>query len=107
MLGDGGVSLLVCLSLLSGIVFGLKFNVKLLFLVCLAAIVVGTGSALSGFSGPGHSTLMAALAIVALQVGYFVAVLITAMRLTEEPLGIAQEVGAREPGRDRFGARHS
>jgi len=105
MLGDGGVSLLVCLSLLSGIVFGLKFNVKLLFLVCLAAIVAGAGSAMSGFSSAGQSTLMVALAIVALQVGYFVSVLITAMRLTEEPVGVAQEARAHDRG--RFGARHS
>lgn len=107
MMGDGGVSLLVCLSLLSGIVFGLKFNVKFLLLVCLAAIVAGTGSTLAGVSGPGHSALMAALAIVALQVGYFIAVVITAMRLTEEPVGVDREADARERGRDTLGARRS
>lgn len=107
MLGDDGVSILVCLSLLLGIVFGLKFNVKFLLLLCLTLIVGGTGSAMAGFSAPGQSALMVALAVVALQVGYFVAVVISAMRLTEEPVGAGQTAATRERGRNPLGARRS
>jgi hypothetical protein len=106
MLGDGGVSLLVCLSLLSGIVLGLKFNVKLLLLLCLTSVACGFGAAMSGFAGPGHAALMSALAVVALQVGYFVAVVITAMRLTEEPIAVVREAGARDRARDGLETRH-
>ncbi len=97
------MSLLVCLSILSGIVFGLRFNVKLLLMVCLSIIAAGTVAALGGVVGAGQAALMAAVAVVALQVGYFVAVVITAMRLTEEPATVASEAPAR--ARDALEAR--
>lgn len=89
MQGDAIVSLLVCLSLLSGIVVGLRFNVKLLLFICLAAIAGGIGAAIAGALPVGQAALTSAVTVVALQVGYFVAVVITAMRLTEEPITVA------------------
>ncbi len=89
MQGDAIVSLLVCLSLLSGIVVGLRFNVKLLLFICLASIAAGVGAAIMGALPVGQAALTAAVTVVALQVGYFVAVVITAMRLTEEPITVA------------------
>jgi len=95
--GDEIVSLLVCLSLLAGLVVGLRFNVRMLVWVCLATIVTGALLGSTGTVAGGRSILMTTVAVVALQVGYFVALVIGAMRLTEEPAAAAQEATSREP----------
>lgn len=96
MQGDGVVSLLVCFSLLTGVVVGLRFNVRMLVWLCLAAIGGGTAAAIGGFFPIGHGVVMTTVAIVALQVGYFVALVIGAMRLTEEPSELRHEIVTRE-----------
>lgn len=107
MPGDGIVSLLVCVSLLTGIVVGLRFNVKFLFFLCLTAIIGGVVSFAAGYMPVGQSALHATVSLVALQVGYFVAVVITAMRLTEEPVAVHSAVSTKVTGRDTLGARHT
>jgi hypothetical protein len=79
------VSILACLSLLSGIVLGLRFNVRLLLLVCLGVIATAVAAPLAAPVSLTAAALCAGVAILALQVGYFVAVVIGAMQLTEEP----------------------
>lgn len=101
MQGDGIVSLVACLSLLAGLVIGLRFNVRLLMMVCLAALVVGAVAPLLGRVGMGTSLLMAAVAVLSLQVGYFVAVVIGAMQLADEPVAApVTEAKAERHGRD-------
>lgn len=107
MQGDGIVTLLVCISLLTGIVVGLRFNVKFLFTLCLTAIGGGCVSFLAGYLPLGAAALHATVALVALQVGYFVAVVITAMRLTEEPIAVQSGAAAKSANRDSLGARHT
>lgn len=85
MQGDEFVSLLVCLSVLGGLVVGLRFNVRMLVWLCLAALLVGVASSFGGVVGIGRGVLMTTVSIVALQVGYFVALVIGAMRLNETP----------------------
>lgn len=92
MQGDGVVSLLVCFSLLTGLVVGLRFNVRMLVWLCFAAIAGGVVSTLFGVFPVVHGVVMTTVAIVALQVGYFVALVIGAMRLTEEPTDLRHEV---------------
>lgn len=94
MQGDGVVSLLVSLSLLSGLVVGIRFNVRMLVWLCLGAIAVGTAAALFGPIAVSRSVLMTTVAIVALQVGYFVALVIGAMRLSEDPVPVREDVPA-------------
>lgn len=97
MQGDGVVSLLVSLSLLTGLVVGIRFNVRMLVWLCLGAIAVGTAAALTGQIGGARGVLMTTVAIVALQVGYFVALVIGAMRLSEDPIPVREEAPAPEP----------
>lgn len=87
------MSILASLSLLFGIALGLRFNVRLLLAVCTLVVIVSTGAALVGSVGPGHAALFGALTIVALQVGYFVAMVISAMQLTDAP----ETANARRP----------
>ena len=91
MQGDGVVLILVCVSLLVGVVIGLRFNVRLLAMLCLAAVGAGLVASLTGQMGVGQTILMSSVAVVALQVGYFVAMLIGAMRLSEEPPELVRE----------------
>ncbi len=107
MRGDGIVTLLVCISLLTGIVVGLRFNVKFLFVLCLTALVGGGVSFMADYLPFGAAALHATVSLVALQVGYFVAVVITAMRLTEEPIAVQSGVTAKSANRDALGARHT
>ncbi len=103
MQGDEFVSLLVCLSLLTGVVAGLRFNVRMLAWLCLAAMAIGAGLGAGGVVTVGRCVLMTVVGIVALQVGYFVAMVIGAMRLAEVDAAIAEEAvahGAR-PERPR------
>lgn len=97
MQGDGVVLLVVCLSLLGGIVVGLRFNVRMLALICLAVLVTVAGLGLIGVVGAGRGALSGAVSVLALQVGYFISMLIAAMRLTEEPIGLAPDVGDVRP----------
>lgn len=97
MRGDEVVSLLVCLSLLAGLVVGLRFNVRMLVWLCLGAIVTGTALGAFGTVAVGRSVLMTSVGVVALQVGYFVALVIGAMRLTEEPVAVTHEASNHEP----------
>ena len=107
MQGDIPVSVLVCVSMLAGIVVGLRFNVKLLLLLCLATIVAGVGAGVTGLLGPGHASLTTAVTVVALQVGYFVSVVITAMRLTEEPVTVTSSRKSAEATREALSPRRS
>ncbi|NLH80999.1 MAG: hypothetical protein GX458_09200 [Phyllobacteriaceae bacterium] len=95
MQGDEFVSLLVCLSLLTGVVAGLRFNVRLLVWLCLAAMVIGTGLGVGGVVSVGRCVLMTTVGVVALQVGYFVALVIGAMRLAEAPVVVPDDGVAR------------
>jgi hypothetical protein len=98
MTGDEIVSLLVCLSLLSGLVAGLRYNVRMLAWLCGAVVIAGLGLAAGGVGGIGRDVLMATMAIVALQVGYFVALVIGAMRLVDTPVAVREDapVGSRD-----------
>lgn len=98
MQGDGFVSLLVCLAVLVGLVTGLRFNVRMLVWLCLAAMVCGVMTATAGVSAPGRAVLTTLVSLVALQVGYFVALVIGAMRLAEEPAPVGEKAGAARRG---------
>lgn len=101
MPGDGFVSLLVCFSLLAGLVVGLRFNVRLLVWLCLFAILTGIGLASGGVLPVGHGVVATTVSVVALQVGYFVALVIGAMRLTEEPAELRREIAAHDVAAER------
>lgn len=92
------MSIAASLSLLFGIVLGLRFNVRVLFALCLVVMVTGVTAALSGAVAVGEAALFAVSITVALQVGYFVAMVIGAMQLTEvaEPQVSAESRERRE-----------
>ena len=79
------MSIVASLSLLAGIVLGLRFNVRAVFSVCLVVMVGGIAAALGGFVAAGEAALFAVSIAVALQVGYFVSMVIGAMHLAETP----------------------
>ena len=87
------MSIVASLSLLFGIVLGLRFNVRVLFALCLAVILGGIGAALSGRFAVGDAALFAVSTTVALQVGYFVSMVIAAMNLTESTADAAPREG--------------
>ena len=93
------MSIVASLSLLFGIVLGLRFNVRTVFALCLLVMVAGIVVALTGIAAIADSALFAVSITVALQVGYFVSMVIGAMQLTETPEQIAAIHG--EP-RERF-----
>lgn len=99
MTGDEVVSLVVCLSLLGGVLVGLRFDVRMLAWTCLFALAVGAGLATSGTVDVGRDVLITTMAIVALQVGYFVAIVIGAMRLTDAPIAAGDAPTARRSNR--------
>lgn len=107
MPGDGVVLILVCASLLVGVVIGLRFNVRLLAMLCLAAIGGGLTASIAGVIGVGQGVLMSSVAVVALQVGYFVAMLIGAMRLGDEPVELAPQPAPRESRRSQVRPRRA
>ena len=92
--GDGFVTLVVCLSLLAGLVVGLRFNVRFLAATCVLVLIGGLGFSLAGLVEGGRGALMSAVSILALQVGYFISLLIGAMRLAEEPATLVRETVA-------------
>lgn len=96
MRGDEIVSILVCLSLLAGLVVGLRFNVRMLVWLCLATIVGGGILGISDTVAFGRAVSMTSVAVVALQVGYFIAQVIGAMRLADEPVAVAGEAADQE-----------
>lgn len=104
MTGDEVVSLLVCLSLLGGVLVGLRFDVRMLAWTCLFVLAVGAGLATSGTVDVGRDILMTTMTVVALQVGYFVAVVIGAMRLADAPITAGEDANARRPRREATGA---
>lgn len=79
------MSIAASLALLFGIVIGLRFNVRALFGLCLMVLMTGVAAALVGVIAVGDAALFAISTTVALQVGYFVAVVIGAMQLTDIP----------------------
>lgn len=87
------MSIVASLSLLFGIVLGLRFNVRILFALCLVVIIAGIGTALFGLAAVGDAALFAVSTTVALQVGYFVSMVIAAMNLTESPADVATREG--------------
>jgi hypothetical protein len=93
------VSIAVSLSLLFGIVLGLRFSVRAVFALCLTVMVAGIAAALSGFVATGEAALFAVSVTVALQVGYFVSMVIGAMNLTDAP---EPSPAARPEARERF-----
>ncbi|MDK9697376.1 MAG: hypothetical protein OEL76_13395 [Siculibacillus sp.] len=93
------MSIVVSLSLLSGIVLGLRFNVRSVFALCLVVMVGGIGAALGGFAAVGDAALFAVSVTVALQVGYFVSMVIGAMHLAETP---NETTTARNEAREGF-----
>lgn len=90
------MSIVASLSLLSGIVVGLRFNVRVLFALCLIVLVGGIAAALSGYFVIADAALFAVSITVALQVGYFVSMVIGAMNLTETPERPATTTGTVE-----------
>ncbi|TBW41033.1 hypothetical protein EYW49_02445 [Siculibacillus lacustris] len=100
------MSIVACLSLLSGIVLGLRFNVRLLLLTCLSVVVLGVAAGIVGPVTLATGTMVAGIAVLALQVGYFVAVVITAMQLTDEPQpSLARKSAPAELGRGAVDTR--
>lgn len=95
------MSIVASLALLFGIVLGLRFNVRVLFALCLAVMVGGIAVALTGLHPIGDTALVAVSTAVALQVGYFVSMVIGAMNLTEAPEEVRQ---SRTEQRDRLEA---
>jgi len=93
------VSIVASLSLLFGIVLGLRFNVRTIFALCLTVMIGGIVAALTGFAPIGEAALFAVSVTVALQVGYFVSMVIGAMHLTETP---EQPATGRSESRERF-----
>lgn len=79
------MSIMASLSLLVGIVLGLRFNVRLLLLVCVAVIGLGLGATLFGSMSFADAALLTVSTILALQVGYFVSMVIGAMQLVDTP----------------------
>lgn len=98
MQGDGFVSLLVCLAVLVGLVTGLRFNVRMLVWLCLTAMICGVIAGAAGVSPPGRTVLTTLVSLVALQVGYFVALVIGAMRLAEMSVPVGEKAGASQRG---------
>ncbi len=93
------MSIVASLSLLVGIVLGLRFNVRAVFSVCLVVMIGGIVAALGGFAAVGDAALFAVSVTVALQVGYFVSMVIGAMHLAETPEPTATP---RTEPRERF-----
>lgn len=99
----GFMLVLASVAALVGLVIGLRFNVRLLVWLCLGAIAIGGGTSLVLPAGAGHPLASTIAAVVALQAGYFTAVVIQAMRVDEMPAGDVAEaappatIGAASP----------
>lgn len=93
------MSIVASLSLLFGIVLGLRFNVRAVFAVCLVVLIGGIVAALGGFVAAGEAALFAVSVAVALQVGYFVSMVIGAMHLADTP---EETTAQRSESRERF-----
>jgi len=87
----GFVLVLASASALVGLVAGLRFNVRLLVWLCLGAIALGVVASLVPALGIAHPLTATLTAVGALQFGYFVAVIIQAMRVDELPRGDVPE----------------
>lgn len=96
------MSIVASLSLLVGIVLGLRFNVRAVFALCLTVLIAGIAAALGGFAATGDAALFAVSVTVALQVGYFVSMVIGAMHLVDTPADVADTAAARAEPRERF-----
>lgn len=79
------MSIVASLSLLTGLVLGLRFNVRLLLLVCLAVLAGSLAAVVFGAVSAGNAALFGVSIVVALQVGYFVSMVVGAMNLAEVP----------------------
>ncbi len=79
------MSIMASVSLLVGIVLGLRFNVRLLLLACVLVIGAGLAATLFGSVSLADAALFAIATTVALQVGYFVSMVIGAMQLVDTP----------------------
>lgn len=90
----GFVLVLASASALVGLVAGLRFNVHLLVWLCLGAIAFGTVASFVPALGIAHPLTATLGAIGALQLGYFVAVIIQAMRVDQLPEGDLPEAEA-------------
>ncbi len=82
-------------GLLIGASTGLLFNVRMVLHLSIAAIAVCGVTTLLGLNTPGTAALYAIAAVVALQVGYLVSLIIAALGLTREPAPI-EDAARRE-----------
>lgn len=90
------MSIVASVALLCGIVLGLRFNVRVLFAFCLVVLIGGIAATLGGFAAVADAALFAVSTTVALQVGYFVSMVIGAMQLTETPTADTARAERRE-----------
>lgn len=79
-------------GLLIGASTGLLFNVRMVLHLSIAAIAVSGVSAIVGLNAPGAAALYAIAAVVALQAGYLVSLLISALGLADAPAAIEDTV---------------
>lgn len=93
----GFLLVLVSASTLVGLVAGLRFNVRLLVWLCLGAIAFGGVASFVPAVGIERPLTATLTAVGALQLGYFVAVVIQAMRIDEQPRSLATEEATAAP----------
>lgn len=79
-------------GLLIGASTGLLFNVRMVMNLSIAAVAVCCATTLLGLTSPAAGALYAIAAIVALQVGYVVSLIIAALGLAGEPAPIEEKV---------------
>jgi hypothetical protein len=79
-------------SLLIGASTGLLFNVRMVMNLSIAAVAVCCTTTLLGLTAPSSAALYAIAAIISLQVGYLVSLIIAALGLADEPSPIEDKV---------------
>lgn len=72
-------------GLLIGASTGLLFNVRMVLHLSIVAVAICGATAVFGQISPGGAALYAIVAVIALQAGYFVSLMIAALGLTREP----------------------
>lgn len=85
--------LTITASLLVGATAGLLFNVRIVLHLAVAAIFGFGLAALIGLDTPIGAALHAIAAVIALQCGYFVSLILSALGLTQEPVAVEEAHG--------------
>lgn len=97
--------LTITACLLAGAAVGLKFNVRVVFHLALAALLVAGIVAATGQTGWGLAALYGIAAVISLQCGYFVSLLINALGLTREPVDARVPLASDRPAKQSFDQR--